>query len=105
MIKVYIAGKITGKENYKEDFIKAEAYLVSKGINIIMNPICLPPFGFEHHEYMHVCKAMIDVCDAVFFLKDWEKSQGAEQEYLYALEKDKMILNGEPGIAACWRMF
>lgn len=88
-MKIYIAGKITGLENYKELFLKLEEKLTSEG-HFVMNPSVLP-FGFEHHEYMHVCKAMIDVCDSVRFLSNWKDSKGAVMEFEYALLKNKVI--------------
>jgi hypothetical protein len=35
---------------------------------------------------------MIDVCDAVYFLKDWRESEGAKTEYRYAEEKELEIM-------------
>lgn len=89
-MKIYIAGKITGLKNYKELFKKAEDRLISKG-NVCMNPAVLNP-GFEHHEYMKVCFAMINVCDIVYFLNNWEDSKGAKMEYEYAKHLGKKIL-------------
>ena len=86
--KVYIAGKITGDPAYREKFARAEARLRALG-HIVMNPAILPD-GFTHAEYMLICFAMIDVCDAVFFLSDWVDSDGAWQEHGRALEKDKI---------------
>jgi len=89
-VKAYIAGKITGKENYKDAFIAKEKELMSYGY-IVMNPAILPYPGFEHHEYMHICKAMIDVCDSVYFMNDWHDSHGAKMELSYAIEQGKTI--------------
>ena len=85
-MKIYIAGKITGDPNYKRKFAKA-AKCLSK-THTVMNPAILPD-GFEFEEYMKICKSMIDVCDAVYFLPDWKQSTGAQEEYLYALSLGK----------------
>ena len=90
MIKVYIAGKITGLANYKELFNEKEHELKTMGYTV-MNPSILPYPGFNHDEYMHICKAMIDVCDWVYFLDNWHESQGASIEMSYAFEKRKVI--------------
>lgn len=79
MIKVYIAGKITGLANYKELFNEKEHELKTMGYTV-MNPSILPYPGFNHDEYMHICKAMID-------LDNWHESQGASIEMAYAFEK------------------
>lgn len=81
-MKVYIAGKMTGSDNYKEKFNVAAEHLTRLG-HTVMNPAVLPP-GFEHEEYMHICYAMIDVCDGVYFLNNWKDSKGARMEYRYA---------------------
>ena len=91
-MKIYIAGKITGKEDYKTDFKAAEERLTKQG-HTVMNPSFLPE-GFEHSEYLHICKAMIDVCDAVYFLPTWADSKGAHLEMGYAKAKGKEIIFG-----------
>lgn len=90
-MKIYIAGKITGLKNYEQVFNEAHKELESKG-HTIMNPTILPE-GFEHHEYIHVCFAMIDVCDGVVFLNNWEESYGARLEHRYAESKGKLIIH------------
>lgn len=82
--KVFISGKITGEEEYKTKFKVAQLYLENKG-HIVMNPAVLPQ-GFEHQDYMEICYKMIDACDAVVFLNDWGKSQGAKLEQVYSEE-------------------
>jgi nucleoside 2-deoxyribosyltransferase len=94
---VYISGAITNDPNYKDKFAKAEKYLTDKGHTVI-NPAkvaeSLPEL--EHEQYMRIDKAMIDSCDAVYFLKDWEQSKGAREEYLYALSNaTKLIFEGD----------
>lgn len=88
-MKIYIAGKITGVKNYKATFNIIEEKLIKKGHTVI-NPSILPA-GFEHHEYLHINHAMIDVCEAVYFLKCWKNSKGALIEHEYAEKIGKKI--------------
>ena len=88
--KIYIAGKITGLHNYEEKFAHAENKLIAKGA-ITMNPAKLSK-GFKNNEYMHICLAMVDVCDAIYLLDNWTGSIGATQEFNYATEKGKEII-------------
>lgn len=90
MEKVYIAGKIGGDPRYKEKFEEAEKNLLSSGY-IVLNPAVLPE-GFEHHQYMHICFAMIDVCDTVYMLRDWKDSKGASAEFAYVVRNGKKIM-------------
>lgn len=93
-MKVYIAGKITGLE--KPDFLK-KFYDSSKALrdqgHLTMSPATLAlNEGFSHEDYLHVCYAMIDVCDAVFLQKDWRDSEGARRELYYAKAVKKQII-------------
>jgi nucleoside 2-deoxyribosyltransferase len=87
--KAYIAGKITGYENYKIEFKLAEIELEREGY-ADMNPSYMRE-GFEQTEYHHVCMAMIDVCEVVCFLPTWTDSKGSHLEMGYAKGKGKMI--------------
>lgn len=90
-MKVYIAGKITGDDYNKvtEKFLAADSQLSAAG-HLVMRPTCLP-LGFSHKDYMHICYAMIDVCDAAYFLNDWKMSKGARMEHQYAKKNHKVI--------------
>lgn len=92
-MKIYIAGKITGLDNYKELFNKAEKELLAKGYKV-MNPAILPG-GFTQPEYMEICYRMIDACDEIYMLNNWENSNGAKLEHCYAIEKAKKIIYQE----------
>ena len=89
-MKIYIAGPITGTPDYKDTFSQAEKDLQHRGY-MVMNPTVLPE-GFEHEEYMRICYAMVDVCDAVYMLPNWERSKGAQLEFLYAQEEGKLVV-------------
>jgi nucleoside 2-deoxyribosyltransferase len=80
--KIYIAGKITGREiEAKIEFKKAENHLKDKGWEVV-NPMELP----HNHDkkwisYMRECiKELLD-CDSIYFLPNWEDSRGAKIEH------------------------
>ena len=93
-MKVYIAGKVTGLEKAEvfKKFNESVSQLKKQGY-ITMSPAVLASNeGFEHSDYMHVCFAMIDVCDAVYMQKDWRNSKGARMDLQYAKKCKKRIL-------------
>ena len=98
-MRVYISGGITGVENYKHYFDKAEEKLKSEGHEVI-NPAVfdelLPKLTYE--EFMKFDIFLLDMCDAIYMLKGWQKSRGANREYGYALAMDKIILEEQDGL-------
>ena len=93
-MKVYVSGKITGltPATFMKNFHRAEMCLIRDG-HTVMNPTVLSMNpGFSHGDYMHVCYAMVDVCDAVYMLRDWRDSKGAKLELEYARKLGKEIL-------------
>ena len=95
-MKIYISGAITNNPNYKEDFERAEDYLQREYPKAeIINPALVNshlPKSTTHEEYMRMSFCMLDMADSVYFINGWEESKGANQEYGYALAKDKTIL-------------
>jgi len=88
-MKIYIAGKITGVLDPAKLFNAAAQRLRAEG-HEVMNPSILPE-GFEQHEYLKICFAMIDVCDAIYMLNNWEDSLGANKEIKYATCQNKEV--------------
>lgn len=92
-MKVYIAGKITGLSRRKvlKKFKKAARKLKKEG-NSVFIPTILPVYdNVSHAEYLHICYSIIDICDVVYFLNDWEQSEGAKLEHSYALNTGKAV--------------
>lgn len=90
-MKIYIAGKITGLDNYKEIFKAAEDELLAQG-HQVMSPAYLGS-GFPYSAYMPICLSMIDACDAVYMLDNWTDSTGAKLERHYAVVQGKEIID------------
>lgn len=84
---IYIAGPVTGVKNYKEPFEKAREQVEAAGF-IALTPTWQPQ-GMSNAQYMRICLAMIDSADAVLFLPDWYKSNGATVEQRYCAYVDK----------------
>lgn len=98
-MKIYIAGKISGlnRDSVIQKFEAAQKSLVAKGHQVFI-PSVLPAYEeVSHEDYLHICYAMIDICDTVYMLSDWQQSKGARMELQYACDYRKKILYEDPG--------
>ena len=91
-MRVYISGKITGDENYLKKFADAEIKLRAEGHDVI-NPCdvsqCFPFLSYD--EYMRLDFALVDMADALYMLRDWGESKGANAELKRAVKAGKEI--------------
>ena len=87
---VFISGKITGYNDYWYCFYCAEIKLNQQG-DIVLNPAdtIARINGLSHSDYLHICFAMIDICDTVAFLPNWTDSEGSQSEMKYVEEWNK----------------
>lgn len=92
-MKVYISGAITDTTDYMERFALMEECLVAQGHTVI-NPAKVNanlPADTTWEEYMRMSILMLGMCDSICMLKGWEKSRGANREYLYALDNNYSV--------------
>ena len=90
---VYLSGRITDNEHYKEDFASAEQFLVRMGY-IVLNPALLDDVveGLTYEQIMQICYRCVDVSDAIFMISGWQKSRGATAELSYAKSLGKKVM-------------
>ena len=88
---IYISGKITGTDDYKDRFLKAEQKLRSRGFDVL-NPVkvgewlerYLAPEVPTWIQYMKQdIKAMM-LADCIYMLKGYQESKGARLELFLA---------------------
>ena len=95
MMKVYISGAITGTDDYMERFKAAEERLTREGMSVI-NPAhanSYMPEDTTYEEYMKVSFCLLEMCDAIYMLRGWEESRGANREYGYASAKGMIVMH------------
>ena len=90
--KIYISGKIKGNKQWVEQFNDAEFRLKNEWI--VFNPVTiikkfkLPypnPYDEKNYKYILANDLMILCeCDAIYMLKNWLSSTGANIEYQFA---------------------
>ncbi len=81
--KIYIAGPMTGYENFNRDEFDKVSFDLSFEYKSVLNPAILPN-GLTQGQYMDICFAMIRAADAIYLLKGYEESKGAMAELAYA---------------------
>ena len=86
-MKIYIAGKITGDNDYKAKFWEAAEKLEALG-HVVLNPAILPA-GLEQVDYMRICLAMLEAADLAVFLPDYRESAGAMVEWAWCQRTGK----------------
>lgn len=90
---VYLSGKISGKDNYKEDFKIAEQFLKDFGY-IVINPAELDEIsdGLSYEQCLQICYRLVDIADIIFMVSGWQKSKGANAELSYAKSLGKKVM-------------
>lgn len=81
-MKIYISGKITGKEPalVEKAFNWTEEQLIKQGYDVV-NPLKLPhEHGGTWVEYMREDIPHMINCDAIVMIDDWKTSNGAQLE-------------------------
>lgn len=94
MNRIYISGPITGTDDFYERFAEAEATWSCDGSSVV-NPAKLNdimPKDATHEEYMRMSFELLDICDAIYMMKGWEESKGANREYGYAVAKGMRLM-------------
>ena len=98
-MRIYISGAITGTEDFGERFLKAEKELIAAGYDTV-NPARLNdimPKNATYDEYMKISFELLGMCDAIYMLKGWEESKGANREYGFAVAKGIEIYEHKKG--------
>ncbi len=86
--RIYISGAVTGTDDYRERFEKAEERLTIRGYSVV-NPVKVNgmlPQDTTYDDYMKMSICMLGTCDSIYMLKGYEDSNGANVELAMAEE-------------------
>lgn len=91
---IYISGKINGTDDYLQRFERAEKHLNNMNITDVINPAkvnsYLPELSYSQYIKMSLC--MLEMCDTIYMLKNWENSVGAKLEWEFAKANNYKIM-------------
>lgn len=95
--RIYISGKMTGLEEQEiaENFKEAKRQLCRPDV------IPISPTGIDYGdklawaEYMRLDEVLIQICDAIYMLSNWQDSPGACHELEYARSLGKPVIYQE----------
>lgn len=92
-MRVYISGPITGVKNFEDNFKKA-ADRMSRNGHKVVNPAAVNDVFQDgtYEEYMKIDMQLLAMCDAIYMLKGWRQSTGANREYGFAVAAGMTIL-------------
>ena len=98
--RIYLSGPISGVSDYMIRFAEAEKELVGKGYRVI-NPAKIGaslPEDMTYEEIVEIDIHLLEYADAIYLLRGWQSSRGANREYGYALGAGKDIMKQETSI-------
>lgn len=88
---IYISGPMAGIEGYEKNFKAAEMKMKEAGHEVV-NPAEIDGEGVTREELLELDLWMLEGCDAIYMLKGWQKSCGANREYGFALAKGMDVM-------------
>ncbi|HHG0316967.1 TPA: DUF4406 domain-containing protein [Escherichia coli] len=100
VLKIYIAGPMTGYPDYNRAAFNAKASELMAEGHIVLNPAVLPG-GLCQSEYMDICLAMVRSADAIYLLNRWEESIGARAEHALAEKLGLTVIYESPTNIEC----
>ncbi|EKG5741606.1 DUF4406 domain-containing protein [Salmonella enterica] len=83
MAIIYIAGPMTGLENFNRDNFNTTAVVLESLGHAVLNPALLPD-GLTYGQYIRISKAMLECADTIYLLEGWQDSPGATAEHALA---------------------
>ena len=90
-MRYYISGQIANNPTYISDFEIAEMWLKLQGYEVI-NPCKFGEYSFfTYADYMKIDLLLLEMCDGIYMLSNWEQSKGAKTELAVAKSLGKKV--------------
>lgn len=88
--RMYLSGPIEGVENYMKYFSRAAERVSKMGLDPVNPAACFSPIkdALSRDEMMSMCFNLLEKCDCIYMLANWQTSKGAKEELKYALDRN-----------------
>lgn len=91
---IYICGPMAGIKDFNRPAFNITSALLEEGGDVALNHAVLPS-GLSQFQYMDICMAMLRSAEAIFLLKGWESSAGAQAEMALAHKLGLKVIEHE----------
>lgn len=96
-MRIYISGPMTGNPEYAKEFAKREEMLRMQGHDAV-NPARISDIirtDMTWEEWMSIDIGLLKVCDAIYMMKGWQDSRGANRELGFAMGAGMKVIYEE----------
>lgn len=78
--RVYIAGPMTGIDNYNREAFMAAASEIANTARLLPVHTAWLELGYDYEDYIRISLDLVGLCDVITALPGWENSIGAQRE-------------------------
>lgn len=103
-MRVYLSGPITGRMDTATERFNHAVFdairIFGRDVEII-DPLRIGKAasyyteGLAHEEYMKISMTLLELCDTIYMMNGWDKSEGCRQELIYAENRGMTIVYQE----------
>lgn len=96
-MRIYISGPMTGHFGFELEFAKREEHLRLQGHDAV-NPAKLSDIirtNMKTEDWLAIDLALLNVCDAIYMMKGWQDSKGANRELGFAMGAGMKVIYEE----------
>tara|TARA_R110000850_G_scaffold162143_1_gene286835 strand:- start:399 stop:1094 length:696 start_codon:yes stop_codon:yes gene_type:complete len=90
--KIYIAGPMSTHPDFNRPAFNSTSDALSLAGYIVLSPAILPD-GLTQAQYMQIDLTMLQCCDAIFMLNNWDDSAGAMAEHALAMKLGLTVIH------------